>query len=193
LPGIIGIVAFAVYFFGGYIAGLSGLEWIAVFLLGLTLVALELFVFPGTMALGLTGAVLMLVALVMAMVDIYPGMPAIPSMEKLELPLRDLFIAFVGGAAAVLVLSRWLPKTALYGKLVSQTASAMGTVAELEQTQQSRIGRVGVAVSPLRPGGKAQFGNEIIDVISEGEMIEKGQRVKIVGHSGTAAMVDAAG
>ena len=192
LPGIIGIVAFAIYFFGGYIAGLSGLEWIAVFLLGLALVAIELFVFPGTVALGLTGAVLMLVALVMAMVDIYPGMPAIPSLEKLELPLRDLFIAFVGGAAAVLVLSRWLPKTALYGKLVSQTASGMGTVAELEQKQQSRIGQVGVAVSPLRPGGKAQFGNEILDVITEGEMIEQGQRVKIVGHSGTAAVVDAA-
>ena len=87
LPGIIGIVAFALYFFGGYIAGLSGLEWIAVFLLGLALVGLELFVFPGTVALGLIGAVLMLVALVMAMVDVYPGMPAIPTFEKLELPL----------------------------------------------------------------------------------------------------------
>src|SRR5438876_1786794 len=53
LPGIIGVVAFALYFFGGYIAGLSGLEWIGVFLLGLALVALELFVFPGTFALGL--------------------------------------------------------------------------------------------------------------------------------------------
>src|SRR3989442_1639463 len=98
LPGIIGIVAFALYFFGGYIAGLSGLELIAVVLLWLSLVALELFVFPGTVALGLGGAVLMLVALVMAMVDVYPGMPAIPSFERLELPLRDLFIAFAGGA-----------------------------------------------------------------------------------------------
>src|SRR5439155_6392086 len=100
LPGIIGIAAFALYFFGGYIAGLSGLEWIAVFLLGLALVALELFVFPGTVALGLAGAVMMLVSVVMAMVDVYPGMPAIPSLKKLELPLRDLFIAFLGGAAA---------------------------------------------------------------------------------------------
>ena len=190
LPGIIGIVAFAVYFFGGYIAGLSGLEWIAVFLLGLALVAIELFVFPGTVALGLAGAVLMLIALVMAMVDVYPGMPAIPSFKKLELPLRDLFIAFVGGSVAVLLLSRWLPKTAVYGKLVSQTASGMGTVAEFEQKHRSRIGQVGVATSALRPGGKAQFGDEILDVISQGEMIDSGRRVKIVGHSGTAAVVE---
>ena len=193
LPGIIGILAFALYFFGGYIAGLSGLEWIAVFLLGVALVALELFVFPGTVALGVAGAVMMLVALVMAMVDVYPGMPRIPSVKNLELPLRDLFTAFVGGAVAVLLLSRWLPKTPIYGKFVSQTASGVSTVAELEQKQESRIGQVGVAVSPLRPGGKAQFGDEILDVISQGEMIDHGRRVKIVGHSGTEAVVEPAG
>src|SRR5437660_1512183 len=178
LPGIIGIIAFALYFFGGYIAGLSGLEWIAVFLVGLALVALELLVFPGTVALALVGAVLMLVALVMAMVDVYPGMPALPSFKMLKLPLGDLFIAFVGGAMAVWVLSRWLPRTPIYGKLVSRTVSGTSTVAELEQKRKMRVGLTGVAVSSLRPGGKAQFGDEILDVITQGEMIDKGQRVK---------------
>ena len=193
LPGIVGIAAFALYFFGGYIAGLSGLEWIAVFVLGLALLALELFVFPGTTALGLIGTALMLVALVMAMVDVYPGMPALPTFKMLELPLRDLFIAFLGGAVAVLVLSRWLPKTSFYGKLVSQAASGVITGARLERQQVSRLGRVGVAISELRPGGKAQFGNEILDVISQGELIDKGQRVKIIGHSGTEAVVEGVG
>ena len=190
LPGIVGIAAFALYFFGGYIAGLSGLEWIVVFVVGLALLALELFVFPGTTVLGLAGAALMLVALVMAMVDVYPGMPALPTFKMLELPLRDLFIAFLGGVGAVLVLSRWLPKTSLYGKLVSQTASGVTTEARLKQEQMSRLGQVGVAISALRPGGKAQFGDEILDVISQGELIDKGQRVKVIGHSGTEAVVE---
>src|SRR3989442_878994 len=135
LPGIVGIIAFALYFLGGYVAGLSGIEWVAVFIVGLALVALELFVFPGTTLLGFGGAALMLVALVMAMVDVYPGMPAMPTFEKLQLPLTDLFIAFVGAAVIVFALSRWLPKTSLYGKMVSQTASGVGTVVELEQKQ----------------------------------------------------------
>ena len=193
LPGIVGIAAFALYFFGGYIAGLSGLEWIAVFVVGLALLALELFAFPGTAALGLIGTALMLVALVMAMVDVYPGMPALPTFKMLELPLRDLFIAFLGGAVAVLVLSRWLPKTSFYGKLVSQAASGVITGAKLERQQISRLGQVGVAISELRPGGKAQFGNEILDVISQGELIDKGRRVKIIGHSGTEAVVEGEG
>src|SRR6266487_3613834 len=190
LPGIVGIAAFALYFLGGYIAGLSGLEWMAVFVVGLALLALELFVFPGTTALGLIGTALMLVALVMAMVDVYPGMPALPTFKMLELPLRDLFIAFLGGAVAVLALSRWLPKTSFYGNMVSQAASGVITGAKLERKQMSRLGQVGVAISELRPGGKAQFGNEILDVISQGEMIDKGQRVKIIGHSGTEAVVE---
>ena len=191
LPGIVGIIAFALYFLGGYVAGLSGIEWVAVFIVGLALVALELFVFPGTTLLGFGGAALMLVALVMAMVDVYPGMPAMPTFEKLQLPLTDLFIAFVGAAVIVFALSRWLPKTSLYGKMVSQTASGVGTVVELEQKQASRVGQFGVAVSPLRPGGKAQFGNDILDVMTQGEMIEKGRRVKIIGHSGMEAIVEA--
>jgi len=70
-------------------------------------------------------------------------------------------------------------------------ASGVSTVAELEQKQKSRIGQVGVAISSLRPGGKAQFGDEILDVISQGDMIDKGQRVKIIGHSSTEAVVEA--
>jgi membrane-bound ClpP family serine protease len=45
----------------------------------------------------------------------------------------------------------------------------------------------------LRPGGKAQFGNDILDVISQGELIDKGERVKIIGHSGTEAVVEGVG
>ena len=52
LPGIIGIVAFAIYFFGGYMAGLSGAGWVMVFVVGLILVLLELFVFQGSMIAG---------------------------------------------------------------------------------------------------------------------------------------------
>src|SRR6185436_5318637 len=48
LPGIVGIAAFALYFFGGYVAGLSGAGWAVVFVAGLILVGLELFLISGT-------------------------------------------------------------------------------------------------------------------------------------------------
>jgi membrane-bound serine protease (ClpP class) len=191
LPGIVGIVAFALYFLGGYIAGLSGMEWVLGFIVGLVLVALELFVFPGTLILGLAGAGLMLVALVMAMVDVYPGMPALPSLEQLRPRAISLLITFGGAAAGIWALSLILPKTSLYGRLVSQSASGVASGVETAQKQEERIGQVGVALSPLRPGGKAQFGEQILDVITQGDMISKGQPVRIIGHSGTEAVVEA--
>ena len=190
LPGIIGIVAFALYFFGGYTAGLSGAVWAVVFVAGLILVLLELFVFQGAMIAGVGGAVLMLVAIVMGMVDMYPGTPRLPTLPQLQLPLRDLGLALVGTVVLAAILSRFLPKTSFFQKLVSQTASGVSSVAAQEAQQEARIGQIGVAISQLYPGGKAQFGDQILDVLTQGELIEKGRPVKIIGHTGLDALVE---
>lgn len=192
LPGIIGITAFTIYFFGGYVAGLTGLEWVAVFIVGIALVALELFFFPGTLVLGFAGFGLILVALVMAMVDMYPGAPSLPTLPQLQVPLNDLALAAVGAGIVIAILSRVLPRTSLYPALVSQGASGVRTEAALTATQQQRLGQVGVALSTLRPGGKAQFGDDILDVVSEGDLIEKGRKVRVIGSSGHEAVVEVA-
>ena len=193
LPGVIGVVAFLLYFTGGYVAGLSGMEWVIVFVIGLALVISEFFVHPGTVLPGLIGALLIFIALVMAMVDMYPGSPALPTLPQIELPMRNLMIALGGSLVLMIILARVLPKTSLYHRLISQGASGVTSVAAQQERQQSRIGRTGTAISNLRPGGKAQFGDEILDVITEGEMIAKGRPVRIIGHSASEAIVESAG
>ncbi len=191
LPGIVGITAFVLYFLGGFIAGLSGLEWTAVFIIGLGLLMLEIFLFPGTILLGITGAMMMFVSLVMAMVDLYPGMPAIPSIDLLRVPLTNILLSSFTALVIMVVLSRFVLRTPLFHRLVSQGASGVTTVAARATSQSSKLGEVGVAISPLRPGGKAQFGAEILDVITQGEMIARGSKVKILGFSGHEAVVEA--
>jgi membrane-bound serine protease (ClpP class) len=190
LPGIIGICAFAIYFLGGYVAGLSGAGWAALFVVGIILVAVELFVFPGTLIAGISGVVLMLVALVMAMVDIYPGGPVLPTLPQLRLPLRDLSLAVLATLACVLVLARVLPQTSLFNRLVSQTASGVSSVAAQEQQLDARVGQTGVTLTGLRPGGRARFGEQLLDVVTQGEMIEKGRTVRVIGHTGPNAVVE---
>ena len=207
VPGIVGVAAFALYFLGGYVAGFSGIEWMMVFLLGLILVLLELFIFTGTLALGITGAILMLLAVVMALVDVYPAppVPQAPGAPNLPLVLpnlpslsvadfnRSLFAlstALAGAGLCILALRRVLPHTAVYQQLVSQTASGVACVAAQEQKRAVLAGAVGVAISNLRPGGKAQFGDDILDVITQGDLISKGQKVRIVGSSGTEEIVE---
>jgi membrane-bound serine protease (ClpP class) len=195
IPGIAGVLAFALYFFGGYVAGLSGMEWIAIFIIGLVLVALELFVFPGILVLGFTGALLMLVSVVMAMVDIYPSTPGLPVSLQFRVPVNqivfNLSVAMLGSLAAMWLLSLFLPRTNLYSGLVSSTVSGESSVLLRETAATKRMGEVGTAISTLRPGGKAQFGDEILDVITQGEMIPKGAQVRVVGHSSSEAVVEA--
>jgi membrane-bound serine protease (ClpP class) len=204
LPGIIGITAFALYFLGGYVAGFSGVEWMLVFLVGLILVLLEMFVFTGTLAPGIIGAILMLVAIVMALVDVYPhapeapslpGFPNLPSLQAADYQ-RALLVfctALAGAGMGILTLRHFMPRTAVYHDLVSESASGMGSVERQEQKRAAFQGAVGVAISDLRPGGKAQFGDEIFDVITEGDLVRQGQKVRIIGYSATEAIVEAVG
>jgi membrane-bound serine protease (ClpP class) len=197
IPGIVGIVAFVLYFLGGYVAGLSGMEWIAVFVIGLVFFGLELLVFPGVTVLGLAGTFLMLLAIIMAMVDVYPSVPGPGAATgwQFQIPvqviLTNLSIALVGSLFAAWILSYVLPKTSLYSSLISHSVSGEGSVLQRETRQERRLGEIGLAVSMLRPGGKAQFGDDVLDVITQGDMIPKGAQVRIVGHSGTEAIVEA--
>jgi membrane-bound ClpP family serine protease len=88
------------------------------------------------------------------------------------------------------MLSYVLPKTSLYSGLISQTVSGERSVLLHESQDEQRVGQVGIAISVLRPGGKAQFGEDLLDVITQGDLIAKGSRVRIVGHSGTEAIVE---
>ncbi len=191
IPGTIAVVSLGLYFLGGYVAGLSGIEWVAVFVLGLLLIVAEIFFFPGTLALGLSGAGLVLLSLIMAAADLYPGMPVTPTLPQLRLPLQNLLFAGLIAGLGIALLSMLLPKTSAYHALVSTGSS--GTVSDhrREAAHLGQLGLEGVAVSVLRPGGKGQFGDLILDVVTRGDHLERGARIRIVGHSAHEAIVEA--
>ena len=192
IPGIVGLIAFVLYFLGGYVAGLSGLEWTVVFILGLALFILELFVFPGTFVVGLIGGAMMLAALVMAMVDFYPGMPTIPSFGVLRDSLFNVTLVLAVAMVLMMFLSRFLLKTPIYRRMIDSGASGIRSDKQVAEEQKSYLGEVGVTLSPLRPGGKAKFGDSILDVISNGEMIPRSARVRIIAFSGREPIVESA-
>lgn len=191
VPGAVAIGAFALYFLGGYLAGLSGMEWILVFAVGLGLLAIELFVVPGTIVAGAAGATLMLVALLMAAVDHYPGMPVVPTAGALALPVRNLLYAALLTLGLGWVMVKLVPRTPLQRIAVSTSTSGTQTERLLAAAQAAELGLTGVAVSPLRPGGKAQFGDRLLDVVTQGELLPPGTPVRVIGHRGRDPLVEA--
>ena len=117
------------------------------------MLAVELFVYPGTTIPGIAGMLLIVVSVVMGMVDMYPGTPSLPTLPQLRLPLRDLGIATGGAVAAILLLVRFLPKTPIYASLVSQTTSGVRSMAAIETRQASSrsVNRAPISAATLYP------------------------------------------
>ena len=139
IPGIVGLVAFAISFLGGYVAGLSGMEWAILFALGLILMIVELFFLPGTLIFGLLGAGLVLWSLLMGMVDMDPTLPVwqIPNASQLLDPIKVLTIALIGSAIIIAALISVLPQTPLFSSLVSASESGESSVQESMRRNQS--------------------------------------------------------
>lgn len=193
LPGALAVVFFGLFFGGHYLAGLAGFEVVALFFLGALLIIAELVFFPGIVLPAVMGAALMLIAIVLAMADRYPSQPFIPSLDQLALPLINLGVAIAFSAILITILMSMLPKTSLYRTMVLDASVQGGSsgplVAAGSVLTGLGLGMTGVTRTPLRPAGKAQFGDTVVDVVSEGAFVAAGVEVHIEQIEGARVMV----
>lgn len=191
LPGILGILSLAIFFWGHHIAGLAGLEEVVVFAIGMALLAAELFLIPGFGAVGIAGIALILWAMLSAMVQRYPGGPLLPVWGDMQGPLLKLSIALIGSAVAAALFARLLPSSPLFSRLVLAKATRRSEGFAASDDTRSLLGQTGTALTMLRPAGTAQFGERRIDVVTGGEYIVAGSGVRVVESHGSRIVVEA--
>jgi membrane-bound serine protease (ClpP class) len=191
LPGILGTAALILFFFGHHIAGLAGIEDIVLFIIGFTLLFIEVFVTPGFGVLGMSGIALILISLLNAMTWKVPG-NFLPSLGEstLQHALSSLALGMVGTVAVGFLAGKYLPKSKLFRPMVlgQQTTRAEGFTAAHDQSEL--LGKEGVAEMNLRPAGRAMFGEDRVNVITRGEFIEKGAAVRVIETSGSRIVVE---
>ena len=196
LPGIIAAICFTLFFLGHYLAGLAGWEVVALFVIGLTLVLIEILFFAhSTIVVGVIGVFLMLASLLWAMIDRYPGETFFPT-GMLAVPLRNLFFAIISSAIAIFLLARYLPRTSIYRRFALMTSNPPGTSLsgarrEFATAVALTPGMRGVSQSILRPSGKARFGDHVVDVITQGEFVPAEMPVTVVETDGMRVVVKA--
>lgn len=192
LPGILGGILLAIWFWGHHVAGLAGMGEILLFILGVILLVVEIFVLPGFGIIGIAGALCMVAALFMAMVERFPGGPALPPVADLEAAAINLIVALLCVVFLGYLLSKFLPKTPLYGYLVLGTEEKADKGFESAKSEPDLVGRRGVLVTDLRPAGVAVIGDRRIDVVSRGEYVAKGSAVVVAEVHGNRIVVDQA-
>jgi len=192
LPGVLGVLSLAIFFWGHHIAGLAGMEEVLIFIVGVVLLLTELILFPGTVVIGITGAILMVWALLTAMIHQFPSDPWYPTLPQLKLPMANLSIGIILAAMAGAIVIRFLPQTSVFDRLaLGQTTSRAKGYTASEITTDF-LGREGIAVTPLRPGGSAMFGEKRMDVVTRGDFINSGSRIVVVEAHGNRVVVEPA-
>ncbi|MCJ7645368.1 ATP-dependent Clp protease proteolytic subunit [bacterium] len=189
VSGTIGLVCLALFFGAQYMVGLA--RWIepVLFIIGGILLAIEIFVIPGFGITGVSGILLIIASLFLALVK-HP-------MPKSPVDVTRLVQAgYVVGASLVAtflvatVSFRFMGKIPFLSKLVlfSEEKGEEGYRSAPVEMEKF-IGREGMTLTMLRPVGKAQFGDIIVDVVSEGELIEKGRQVEVIKVEGNRIVV----
>lgn len=202
VPGIFSLIAFALFFFGNYAAGnLAGYELAVLLVVGLLLIGIEIFLLPGTVIPGVVGALLVFTAIGMAMVDrvdfayTWKGLPGAESWGSL-LGNAALTVALglIGAVALILVAMRFLPESKAGSWLILRESLAGGASIPVETDsgaapRTTYVGLTGTAATDLRPAGKGAFGTLHLDIISDGEFIEKGAPLRVLKHEGSRIVV----
>ncbi|MBN1815799.1 MAG: hypothetical protein JW828_00470 [Sedimentisphaerales bacterium] len=199
LPGAIGAAALILLVSSKYLIGLANWVEIAVFLLGLVLLMIEIFLIPGFGVTGALGIICIMVGLFGMLIRNAPDEVPWPQNPAAWDLLVDGLTGFTGGFVGFLILAflliRYMPQSRLFAGL-TLTESLKGETMAVSMTSSpdSRIaplnvGDTGRAITRLRPAGEADFDGRVVDVVSQGEFIEAGKSVRILEIRGNRVVV----
>jgi membrane-bound ClpP family serine protease len=192
IGGFIGAICFLLFFWSRYLGGTA--DWLAIslFVAGMSCILLEVFVIPGFGIFGLGGGALVLASLILAsQTFIWPRNEY--QFTQLSYSLLTIAASGIGVIAVAVILRSYLPRAPLLNRMmleppVGEEAREIGRRETLVH-HHDLVGRQGTTTTQLTPCGKARFGDRLIDVIADGEVIERGAMVEVVNVHGNRVLV----
>ena len=166
---------FGLYFLGAYLAGTAGFQEVTLFVVGIVLLLLEVFV-PSFGLLGVLGSLGLLSGVMMA------G-------ENPQQTMWLLGVAFLLALLVVGVAFKYWKHRGVWHRFIlrEQLTTEQGFVSN--PNKHYLQGRQGKALTPLRPAGTALLAGERVDVVTEGGFIESGKTVSVIQVDGTRVVV----
>lgn len=199
VPALVSITALTALLVPPYLMGLANWWEILAIFGGIGLILLEIFVIPGFGVPGIIGLVLLFGGLLGTFLPDQGGhlFPDSPDDQKdLLFGLLTMILALVSSGVGMWLFGKHLGTIPLFSKLIlSDTADdehSLGLLAAMAPPTVPRIsaGMTGQAITNLRPAGKAQFGDAVVDVVAEFGYISPGATVRITSVGGFRTTVE---
>ncbi|MHB9140541.1 MAG: NfeD family protein [Paludibacter sp.] len=185
-PGIgfplgLAITAALLYFAPLYIDGLAANWEILMFIIGLVLLGLELFVIPGFGIAGISGIILILAGLILSLVN-----NVVFDFEKVQSgAVGEALLTVTAGMGLafgmIIYLSNKIGTKGIFRKMaLNTTMETKEGYIGVSMTELKLVGKTGIAATVLRPSGKVSINGVSYDAVSDQSFIEKGTAVRVI-------------
>lgn len=135
----------------------------------------ELYV-PGGIS-GAIGLIFILIGLILAAPDFFQG-------------IKYVGTALIATIVAVPILFRLFGRMKTFDKIILSDTVVGGDKKKVNREYSSEwLGKTGTVISALRPSGSAQIDGEKVDVISDGEFLLPGTKIKVIKVEGLSVVV----
>lgn len=185
VPGTLGLLFLALFFGSHYIVNLANLVEIILFICGVGLLLLEIFVIPGFGIAGVGGIILMMAGLYLSLI----GQLKQVSTSDFSSAAGYLSLSFIITFAGVLLMIKLFPKTTIWKRISLQESQDKDEGYIASRDYSHYLGKSGVSLSPLRPAGIGLIDGERMDVVSDGDFIEKDKPIEIIRIDGYRLIV----
>jgi membrane-bound serine protease (ClpP class) len=203
LPGLVAVICLALIIGSKYLIGLANWVEVLIFVIGIVLLFVEIFLIPGFGITGVLGIIFIFAGVFGMLVrnppDKFPWPQGQIGWNEFTSGALSLCIGVIGFVVLAWLISKYLPQTQiefLSRLFLVPTKAGQGGIMAVSmtspipnQTESIKVGDVGQVVSTLRPTGKAKFGDAIVDVVAEAEFLDKGTQVEIIKIHGNRVVV----
>ncbi|MDR3286792.1 MAG: ATP-dependent Clp protease proteolytic subunit [Prevotellaceae bacterium] len=168
------------YFAPLYVEGLAENWEIIVFVIGIILLLVEIFVLPGWGIAGISGIILIVVGLTMSLIDnnvfhYEGGFDLKVVIKPLALVITSVLMSGIG----IIYFGKKVLSSRLLNISLQTELGANEGFVSVETAEKSFVGISGITITPLNPSGKVMVENDVYTAIAEYGFIEKGETIII--------------
>lgn len=192
VPGFISALCFLLFFWSNFLQGTAVWLEVLLFAAGVGSLIVEIFVLPGFGVFGFGGACLVIASLVLAsQTFIIPRNSY--QFGQFANSLMMVAVGLAGAFVSLVAMRKYLHDAPVFKRLVLSTdEDELEERAERELLADHRhlVGKRGTTTTQLTPSGKARFGDDVINVISDGEAVPKDVDVFVAEVRGNRVRVE---
>jgi membrane-bound serine protease (ClpP class) len=185
-PVIIGFISLLLFFGSSYILQLASVINIVLFIIGIILLLLEIFVIPGSAITGVMGVILIIGSIFLSLVG--NNLPFWDSSNVSRATIQ-LSASLVSAFILIYFLAKFLPKSTVFSRLVLSNEEKADQGFVSYPSIKELVGMEGIALTTLRPAGSAEFNGQRYDVVADWEYIPKGNKLKVIRVEGIKVVV----